>query len=61
PPECHPNTRTTIRNEIDGWIDENGSQELPLLGPAGVGKSVIAKTISGYHDQGCRHPPALIR
>ncbi|KIL65319.1 hypothetical protein M378DRAFT_77108, partial [Amanita muscaria Koide BX008] len=53
PPECHPNTRTTIRNEIGGWIDESGSEKSPLLwlnGPAGVGKSVIAKTIS-RHDK----------
>ncbi|KAM6495359.1 hypothetical protein JOM56_008065, partial [Amanita muscaria] len=54
PPECHPNTRTTVRNEIGEWIDESGSEKSPLLwlnGPAAVGKSVIAKTISGFHDQ----------
>ncbi|KIL57433.1 hypothetical protein M378DRAFT_112891, partial [Amanita muscaria Koide BX008] len=54
PPECHPNTRTTVRNEIGGWIDESESKKSPLLwlnGPAAVGKSVIAKTISGFHDQ----------
>ncbi|KAM6489573.1 hypothetical protein JOM56_014992 [Amanita muscaria] len=54
PPECHPNTRTTVRNEIGEWMDESGSEKSPLLwlnGPAGVGKSAIAKTISGVHDQ----------
>ncbi|KIL53992.1 hypothetical protein M378DRAFT_19300 [Amanita muscaria Koide BX008] len=54
PPECHPNTRTTVRNEIGGWIDKSESKKSPLLwlnGPAAVGKSVIAKTISGFHDQ----------
>ncbi|KAM6490247.1 hypothetical protein JOM56_013461, partial [Amanita muscaria] len=54
PPECHPNTRTTVRSEIADWIDESESIKSPLLwlnGPVAVGKSVIAKTISGFHDQ----------
>ncbi|KIL60000.1 hypothetical protein M378DRAFT_45775, partial [Amanita muscaria Koide BX008] len=54
PPECHPNTRTTIRNEIAWWLDESVSKKSPLLwlnGPAAVGKSVIAKTVSGFHGQ----------
>ncbi|KAM6489574.1 hypothetical protein JOM56_014993, partial [Amanita muscaria] len=54
PPECHPNTRTTVCNEIGEWIDESGSENPPLLwlnGPAGIGKSTIAKTISVFHDQ----------
>ncbi|KIL60007.1 hypothetical protein M378DRAFT_168639 [Amanita muscaria Koide BX008] len=55
PPGCHPNTRTTIRNEIrTEWLDESVSKKSPLLwlnGPGAVGKSVIAKTISGFHDQ----------
>ncbi|KIL60011.1 hypothetical protein M378DRAFT_960458 [Amanita muscaria Koide BX008] len=54
PPECHPNTRTTIRNQIGWWLDESESKKSPLLwlnGPAAVGKSVIAKTVSGFHDQ----------
>ncbi|KAM6493041.1 hypothetical protein JOM56_011175, partial [Amanita muscaria] len=54
PPEAYPNTRTTIRNEIGCWLDENVSEKSPLVwlnGPAAVGKSVIAKTISGFHGQ----------
>ncbi|KIL54811.1 hypothetical protein M378DRAFT_28656 [Amanita muscaria Koide BX008] len=54
PPECHPNTRTTIRDEIGCWLDESVSEKSPLLwlnGPAAVGKSVIAKTVSGFYDQ----------
>ncbi|KAM6489762.1 hypothetical protein JOM56_014785 [Amanita muscaria] len=54
PRDCYPNTRTTICNEIGQWIDESGSEKSPLLwlnGPAGVGKSAIAKTISVLHGQ----------
>ncbi|KIL57430.1 hypothetical protein M378DRAFT_171753 [Amanita muscaria Koide BX008] len=54
PPEGHPNTRTTVRNEIGVWMDESESKKSPLLwlnGPAAVVNSVIAKTISGYQDQ----------
>ncbi|KAM6493352.1 hypothetical protein JOM56_011486 [Amanita muscaria] len=54
PPEGHPNTRTTVHNEIGGWMDESESKKSPLLwlnGPAAVVNSVIAKIISGYQDQ----------
>ncbi|KIL54414.1 hypothetical protein M378DRAFT_36072, partial [Amanita muscaria Koide BX008] len=54
PPECYSDTRKTIRREIGEWIDDNTSTKSPLLwlnGPAAVGKSVIAKTIAGSHDQ----------
>ncbi|KIL67249.1 hypothetical protein M378DRAFT_298424 [Amanita muscaria Koide BX008] len=54
PPVCHPRTRITVRNEIGKWMDESGFAKSSLLwlnGPAGVGKSVIAKTISGLHGQ----------
>ncbi|KIL54813.1 hypothetical protein M378DRAFT_58241, partial [Amanita muscaria Koide BX008] len=51
PPECHPDTRKTIRNEIGWWLDESVSPLLWLNGPAAVGKSVIAKSVSGFHDQ----------
>ncbi|KIL60551.1 hypothetical protein M378DRAFT_916548 [Amanita muscaria Koide BX008] len=53
PPECHPNTRTTVRNEIRQWTDESVSEKSPLLwvyGPPGAGKSVIVKTIAASHD-----------
>ncbi|KIL67207.1 hypothetical protein M378DRAFT_9465 [Amanita muscaria Koide BX008] len=52
--ECHPNTRTTVRDEIGDWVDESESKKSPLLwlnGPAAVGKSVIAKTISRSYNQ----------
>ncbi|KIL60005.1 hypothetical protein M378DRAFT_960307 [Amanita muscaria Koide BX008] len=54
PPEFHPNTRTTIRDEIGEWLDESVSKKSPFLwlnGPAGLGKSVIAKAVSGFYDQ----------
>ncbi|KIL64309.1 hypothetical protein M378DRAFT_56315, partial [Amanita muscaria Koide BX008] len=54
PPECHPNTRKTIRDQIGKWLDESVSKQSSLLwlnGPTGVGKSVIAKTVSGFYDQ----------
>ncbi|KAM6492777.1 hypothetical protein JOM56_012501, partial [Amanita muscaria] len=53
PPRCHPGTRKTVRKEIGEWIDDRSSTKSPLLwlnGPAGVGKSVIAKTIAVSHD-----------
>ncbi|KAM6491494.1 hypothetical protein JOM56_013063 [Amanita muscaria] len=54
PPECHPGTRKTVLKEFVEWFDNSGSAKSPLLwlhGPAGVGKSVIAKTIVGSHHQ----------
>ncbi|KAM6495215.1 hypothetical protein JOM56_009838, partial [Amanita muscaria] len=54
PPKCYSGTRTTVRKEIREWIDKSSSAKSPLLwlnGPAGVGKSVIAKTIAESHDQ----------
>ncbi|KAM6489760.1 hypothetical protein JOM56_014783 [Amanita muscaria] len=50
----HPNTRTTVRNEVREWFDESGSEKSPLLwlnGPVGVGKSAIARTIAASHDK----------
>ncbi|KIL57596.1 hypothetical protein M378DRAFT_133212, partial [Amanita muscaria Koide BX008] len=54
PPKCHPGTRKIVRKEIGEWVDNRNSTKSPLLwlnGPAGVGKSVIAKTIAGSHDR----------
>ncbi|KAM6504009.1 hypothetical protein JOM56_000952, partial [Amanita muscaria] len=54
PPECYFGTRKTVRNVIGDWMDDSSSAKSPLLwlhGPAGVGKSVIAKTIAGSHDR----------
>ncbi|KAM6493014.1 hypothetical protein JOM56_011148 [Amanita muscaria] len=54
PQKAIPILCTTIRNEIEWWVDESVSQKSPLLwlnGPAAVGKSVIAKTVSGFHRQ----------
>ncbi|KAM6497729.1 hypothetical protein JOM56_005677, partial [Amanita muscaria] len=53
-PECHPGTRKTVRKEFRKWLDNSSPAKSPLLwlhGPAGVGKSVIAKTIAGSHHQ----------
>ncbi|KIL64340.1 hypothetical protein M378DRAFT_163366 [Amanita muscaria Koide BX008] len=53
PPECYSDTRKTIRKEVGEWTDDSSTKS-PLLwlhGPAGVGKSVIAKTIAGSNDQ----------
>ncbi|KIL62841.1 hypothetical protein M378DRAFT_46701, partial [Amanita muscaria Koide BX008] len=51
PPSCHPNTRKTVLKEIQEWLDKpKSSPVLWLNGPAGVGKSVIAKTISGLQN-----------
>ncbi|KAM6503999.1 hypothetical protein JOM56_000942, partial [Amanita muscaria] len=54
PPECHPGTRETVLNEIGEWFEGSNLAKSPLLwlhGPAGVGKSVIAKTIARSHDR----------
>ncbi|KAM6493677.1 P-loop containing nucleoside triphosphate hydrolase protein, partial [Amanita muscaria] len=47
PTNCHPGTRETSCKSIREWmLDPAGSPLLWLHGPAGVGKSTIAKTIS---------------
>ncbi|KAF8637463.1 hypothetical protein AX16_010791 [Volvariella volvacea WC 439] len=53
PLECAPNTRQAILEDITLWIEDNGRKRyiLWLRGPAGIGKSAIAKTIAGRLDQ----------
>jgi hypothetical protein len=48
PPSCHPGTRLDISGEIQSWMRDPArtSPILWLNGPAGVGKSAIAQTIS---------------
>ena len=49
-PKCHPNTRVAVLDEIMQWVSESGSTRdefmLWLFGPAGAGKSAIAKNIA---------------
>ncbi|KAJ3570239.1 hypothetical protein NP233_g4539 [Leucocoprinus birnbaumii] len=47
PPRCHPGTRTSIIERLNGWV-MNPKREKRLLwlqGPAGVGKSAIIQTL----------------
>ncbi|KDR74797.1 hypothetical protein GALMADRAFT_26562, partial [Galerina marginata CBS 339.88] len=51
PPKCHPNTRVAVLNKIMDWIhgtDPETRNELImwLYGPAGSGKSAIARSIA---------------
>ncbi|KAF9442613.1 hypothetical protein P691DRAFT_765028 [Macrolepiota fuliginosa MF-IS2] len=48
PPRCHPDTRKHLRNDVVQWGMGDGSngRMFWLLGPAAVGKSAVAQTIS---------------
>ncbi|KAM6490272.1 hypothetical protein JOM56_014249, partial [Amanita muscaria] len=50
---CHPGTRQDVLNKMRTWMDDPSAPERIcwLLGPAGVGKSAIAQTISNSYDQ----------
>lgn len=51
PPRCHPETRKELRERITSWVVNGVGRDwnmLWLLGPAGVGKSAVAQTISEY-------------
>jgi hypothetical protein len=50
---CHPKTRTAILQEISDWIDDPSpdSRILWLKGPAGVGKTTIARTVCETLDE----------
>ena len=49
-PKCHPDTRLAVLDEIMQWVGESESARdefiLWLFGPAGAGKSAIAKKIA---------------
>ncbi|KAF5520213.1 Vegetative incompatibility protein HET-E-1 [Colletotrichum aenigma] len=46
-PKCEKGTRTRIQETIHDWVDDNSAEPLFwLLGPAGTGKSTIARTIA---------------
>ena len=49
-PKCHPHTRLAVLDEIMQWVGESESARedfvLWLFGPAGAGKSAIAKRIA---------------
>jgi len=49
PPRCLPGTRQAILEKIDVWVKAgvNGTSVLWLHGPAGAGKSAIARTVAG--------------
>ncbi|KAM6491065.1 hypothetical protein JOM56_013304 [Amanita muscaria] len=50
---CHPGTRKNVLHKMRTWMDDPNAPEhiLWLHGPAGVGKSAIAQTISNLYDQ----------
>ncbi|KAJ3524558.1 hypothetical protein NMY22_g10951 [Coprinellus aureogranulatus] len=53
-PQCHPETRTAVQQDIRGWIthddDTEGPKILWLSGPAGSGKTAIAGSIAETCD-----------
>ncbi|KDR74805.1 hypothetical protein GALMADRAFT_29862, partial [Galerina marginata CBS 339.88] len=51
PPKCHPNTRVAVLNKIMDWIhgadpETRNALIMWLYGPAGSGKSAIARSIA---------------
>ncbi|KAM6491054.1 hypothetical protein JOM56_013293 [Amanita muscaria] len=50
---CHPGTRKSVLHKMRTWMDDPNTPErmLWLHGPAGVGKSAIAQTISNSYDR----------
>jgi len=49
-PQCHPETRVSLRERIETWLLDIDREEplLWLCGPAGVGKSAIAQNLMEY-------------
>ncbi|KAF8646238.1 hypothetical protein AX16_007322 [Volvariella volvacea WC 439] len=54
PLECHPNTRQAIVDDIVSWMEDSRRSKnvLWLRGPAGIGKSAIAKTTADRLESG---------
>ncbi|QBZ53299.1 hypothetical protein PoMZ_08974, partial [Pyricularia oryzae] len=51
-PRCEGQTRLRIRETIHHWADECAKPLFWLVGPAGTGKSTIARTIAdSFHDK----------
>ena len=50
---CHPGTRETVLKTMRSWIDNPDAEEhvFWLHGPAGVGKSAIAQTVSHSYER----------
>ncbi|KIL55172.1 hypothetical protein M378DRAFT_59333, partial [Amanita muscaria Koide BX008] len=50
---CHPGTRKNVLHKMRAWMDDTNAPEhiLWVHGPAGVGKSAIAQTISNLYGQ----------
>ena len=53
--KCHPHTRVAVLNDIMQWVAKSGSKQddfmLWLFGPAGTGKSAIAKRIAELAEE----------
>jgi hypothetical protein len=47
-PKCHPNTRVAVLDDIMKWVESETQDDfiMWLFGPAGAGKSAIAKKIA---------------
>ncbi|KAF9441137.1 hypothetical protein P691DRAFT_715323, partial [Macrolepiota fuliginosa MF-IS2] len=58
PPECHAETRLSLRDRIMTWFrdPDRDSNILWLRGPAGVGKTAVAQTIA----QECKNQGLLV-
>jgi adenylylsulfate kinase-like enzyme len=48
-PKCQANTRLGIRSKITEWANDDTTETLLwLVGPAGTGKSTIARTLADF-------------
>ncbi|KAG8161153.1 hypothetical protein KVR01_009417 [Diaporthe batatas] len=48
-PKCYDGTRISIRDKINHWADEDSQETLLwLVGPAGTGKSTLARTVADF-------------